>query len=379
MMAALQALESRPVGNIPQRNKSKWWIAAAALITLAAGAAYQWRRHRGYVPDPQAYELYRQGRRDIQEFTEHGFKQSAVDFKNAIARDPEYAAAYAGLADAYSYQASFELERPGIVMPLAESNAAKAIEKDPQTAEAYTSLGIVALAYYWDLPLAEQRFQRSLKLNPRDAFTQHFLGHYYEFAGKWPEAVNQMQRAHDMDRLSPIYGEDLALDMFASGRYENALSQLLETVSLAPDDPLARAVLANVLDALGKSDESLDQAQKAMKLPGMLIVAGNLGGVFCRLGRPDLARGILNQLEAAEKTGTYVAPIEMAMVDFALGDKKNGLLRMREALDDHSFNIGFNIADPVFDQVRQDPEFAAMMNEIHLPPACWRDLPRYRK
>jgi serine/threonine protein kinase len=88
---------------------------------------------------------------DIQEFTELGFKKSVVDFKNAIQRDPEYAAAYAGLADAYSYQASFELERPKDILPLAESNAAKAIEKDPQTAEAYTALGMVALAYYWGL------------------------------------------------------------------------------------------------------------------------------------------------------------------------------------------------------------------------------------
>jgi Flp pilus assembly protein TadD len=239
-------------------------------------------------------------------------------------------------------------------------------------------LGITILRFS-DLPLAEQRFQRSLKLNPRDAFTQHFPGHYYEFAGKWPEAFSQMQRAHDMDKLSPIYGEDLALDMFANGRNDDAVRQLRETVSLAPGDPFARALLAIALDAIGKSDESMEQAQKAMTLPGMPIVAGNLSGVFCRLGRSDLARGILNQLEAAEKTDSYVAPIELAMVHFALGDKKNGLARMREALDDHSFNIGFNIADPVFDLVRRDPEFAVMMNEIHLPAACWRDIPRYRK
>ena len=348
---------------------------------MAAGAAgvYQWRATRGHVPDPQAYQLYLQGRRDIQEFTEHGFRQSVVDFKNAIARDPEYAAAYAGLADAYSYQATFEMERPKDVMPLAESNAAKAIEKDPQTAEAYTALGIVALAYYWDFPLAEQRFQRAIKLNPTDAFTQHWLGHYYEFTGKWPEALKQMQLALNMDKLSPIYGEDVAYDLFANGRNEDAIRQIRETASLAPEDPFAHALLASVLEATGKSAESLEQAEQAAKLPGMISVAGILGGVYCRLGRRDLAQDVLKQLEAAEKAGNYVAPLEFAMVHLALGDKTEGIARMKDAVNEHSFNIGFYIADPVFDPVREDPEFAALMNEMHFPPACWREVPRYRK
>jgi hypothetical protein len=111
----------------------------------------------------------------------------------------------------------------------------------------------------------------------------------------------------------------------------------------------------------------------------MFTAAGNLSGVFCRLGRPDLAQSLLRQLEAGESSGQYIAPVEIAMVDFALGDKKKGLERMREAVMEHSFNIGFSIADPVFDLVREDPDFAALMNEIHLPPACWREIPRFRK
>jgi hypothetical protein len=133
------------------------------------------------------------------------------------------------------------------------------------------------------------------------------------------------------------------------------------------------------LEATGKGAESLEQAQQAMKLPGMFTVAGNLAGVFCRLHRPDLAQDILNQLETAEQAGTYVAPLEFAMVKFALGDKKKGLARMREAVNDHSYNIAFDLGDPVFDLVREDPEFATLMNEMHLPPACWREVPRYRK
>jgi Tfp pilus assembly protein PilF len=381
MMQELQALEPRPTASVPSRgSKPKWLLVAGASAVLAAAfGVYQWSTPKRHTPDPQAYQLYLQGRRDIQEFTEHGFKQSVVDFQNAIQRDPEYAAAYAGLADAYSYQASFELRKPKDVMPLAESNAAKAIEKDPQTAEAYTSLGIVALLYDWELPLAEQRFERSLKINSQDAFTQHFLGHYYELVGNWPQALKQMQRAHDMEKLSPMYGEDMALDLFLNRRNEEAIGQLRETVGLAPEDPFAYALLAMALEAVGDSAESLEQAQTAMTKAGMLTVAGNLGGVFCRLQRPELARDILKQLETEEQAGKYVAPLEFAMVHFALGDKTGGMTRMREAVNERSFNLGLNLGDPVFDLVREDPEFAALMNEMHLPPASWHDVPRYRK
>src|SRR5437879_4427962 len=281
MMQALQALESGyGTAAVPRRSsRTKWWLVgglSALLVAAGAIAIYQWSAAKRHTPDPQAYQLYLQGRRNLQEYTEHGFRQSLADFKNAIKRDPEYAAAYAGLADAYSYLACFEIERPKDAMPLAESNAAKAIEKDPQTAEAYTSLGIVALAYYWDFPLAEQRFERALKLKPGDVFTQHFLGHYYEFMGKWPEALSQMQRAHDMEKLSPMYGEALAWDLFMNRHNDDAIQQLRETVGLAPEDPLGLAVLGMALEATGKSGESLEQAQQAMKLPGRVAGAGCL-------------------------------------------------------------------------------------------------------
>src|SRR5262249_29829564 len=334
---------------------------------------------KGHVPDPGASQLYLQGRRDLQEFTEHGFKQSIVDFNNAIQRDPDYAAAYAGLADAYSYQAGSELARPKDVMPLAESNAAKAIEKDANIAEAYTSLAIVALTFYWDFPLAKQRFERSLKIDPGDAFTQHFLGHYYEFMGRWQDAVSQMQRAHEMDKLSPMYGEDLAYDLFVNRRVDDAVRQLRETVSLAPEDPIAHAFLALALEGQGQSSEALEQAEQALKLPGMFAVAGSMSGVFSRLHHTERAEAILKQLETTEKSGIYIAPLEIAMADFALGKRAEGLARIREAIDDRSFNLVFNLSDPVFDFVRDDAEFAALMNKINVPAACWRDVPRYRK
>jgi tetratricopeptide (TPR) repeat protein len=363
---------------VPPNWTKRWWIAGTAALLLAAAAAYyQWGPTKAHVPDPLAAQLYARGRQDLQEFTDHGFKQSIVDFTKAIEHDPEYAAAYAGLADAYSYQAIFEAAPPKEVMPLAQKNASLALEKDPQQAEAYTSLAIVALGYDWDYPRAEQRLRKALKISPRDPFIQHFLGHYYEVMGRWPEAIKQMRMALDLEKLSPMYGSDLGADLFVSGRAAEAVKQLRETVAMSQQDANARNVLALALESNGQSAESLEQAEHALKLPGMFFTAGSLAGVFCRLHRPERAREILNQLETAQKAGSYIAAFGLAEAQLALGDKEKGLMLLRKAVDERDFNLVFNAADPVFDAVREDPAFAALMNEMHLPRAAWHDVPRY--
>jgi serine/threonine protein kinase len=382
MMGALQALEPRSTP--PGRGKRSWRLATAvsALVVAAgAGAWYLWqaRQPKHYVPNPEAYQLYQQGRRHIQEFTEQSFNQSIVDFENAIKLDPDYAAAYAGLSDAYSYQAVFELKAPGDVMPLAEKNASIALEKDPGMAEAYTSLGVVELSYDWDWPLAEKRFRKSLLLNPRDGFTQHFLGHFYETQGNWPDAVNQMQIALNLDKLSPMYGEDLAMDLFVTRRAEESARLIGPIAARNPQDASAQAIQALALEALGKREESLAAADRALKAAGILGGAASLSGLYCRQGRMSTAKEILKLMEDARKQGRYVAPLEIAGTYFALGDKKQGMKNLRDALREHSVNLPYSMSDPVFDSVRADPEFAALMNETHLAPGNWRDPPRFRK
>jgi tetratricopeptide (TPR) repeat protein/tRNA A-37 threonylcarbamoyl transferase component Bud32 len=387
MRDALQALE--PGASVAaaaaanSRSGKKQWLLVAGLAVLAAGAggSYFWqsRAPQGHVPNPEALELYRQGRRHIQEFTEQSFNQSIVDFQNAVKLDPDYAAAWAGLADAYAYQAAFELKAPVEVMPLAEKNATKALERDGRTAEAYTSLGVVALTYDWDWPLAEQRFRKSLALNPNDAFTQHFLGHYYETTGRWQDAVKQMQLALNMEKLSPMYGEDLAMDLVTNRRFEEAAVLIVPIAERNPRDPFALNVQALALEALGKKEQALAAADLSRKLPGMFGGAASLGGIYSRLGRSADARQILKQLLDAKSQGHFVAALEIAGVYFALGEKEKGMESLRESVKERDFNLALLIVDPVFDPVRRDPEFAALMNEIHLPPGAWRDPPRFGK
>jgi tetratricopeptide (TPR) repeat protein len=383
MMEELQGLEPRPAAAAAARGgrgKEGWLAAAAVLVVVtAAGGLYLWQsRGKGHVPNPEALTLYRQGRSHIQEFTEQSFNQSVVDFQNAVKLDPDYAAAYAGLADAYSYQAAFELKAPAEVMPFAEKNATRALELDSNTAEAYTSLGAVALDYDWDWPRAEQRFRKSLALNSKDAFTQHFLAHYYEAMGRWPEAAKQFQTALDLEKLSPMFGEDLANDLFYNGRYEESARAIGPIVDRVVDDPFALNIQALALEALGKAEESVAAADGSRKLPGMFSSAASLSGIYCRLGRAADARQILKQMLDAKAQGRFVAALEFAGTYFALGEKDRGMKTLGESVKEHDFNLVLLIADPAFDSVRADPEFAALMNEVHLPPATWRNPPRFK-
>src|SRR5262249_55568145 len=159
------------------------------------------------------------------------------------------------------------------------------------------------------------------------------LVHYYEAVGHWGEALNQMRLALSLDKLSPMYGEDLGMDLIANRRIGEAIRQLTETAALAPEDPFSHSLLALALEADGKAAESLAQAEQALR-PGAYMIAGSVSGLFCRLGRRSQALDLLQQLEAREKAGHYISPLEFAMVRFTLGDKANGLARMRDAVEE---------------------------------------------
>jgi pentatricopeptide repeat protein len=110
----------------------------------------------------------------------------------------------------------------------------------------------------------------------------------------------------------------------------------------------------------------------------MFNSAASLSGIYCRLGRAADARQILKEMLDAKAQGRFVAALEFAGTYFALGEKDRGMEALREAVKEHDFNLVLLMADPSFDSVRADPEFAALMNEVHLPPAAWRNPPRFK-
>jgi serine/threonine-protein kinase len=344
-------------------------IAQQVVGKIQPGGGDQKRLAKRHMVDPQAYDLYLQGRRALSDVTAPRIRQSMVYFQQAIARDSNYAAAYAGLADSYSYLGVFELEAPREVMPKAKEAALKALEIDNETAEAYTSLGIVQSLYEWDWVGSEKRFRRAVELNPGGAYDQHWLGHYYETMGQWQDAQNQMQKALALDPLNPMYGEDLGYDFFINHRYDEAIQQLRKVVELDPEDAVGRAFLALALEAKGLTKESLAESDKAQQY-GSGFLTGSIAGVYCRAGKPAEARKILAQLRTQAKEG-YVSPLQQAIIHFALGEKDEGFRLLNISSDNRDLNLQYEGTDPAFDPVRRDPHFVALRQKLGLPEAAW--------
>jgi TolB-like protein/Tfp pilus assembly protein PilF len=290
---------NRPVAELQAIHEE---IAQQVIGKVQPGGADQKRLAKRRMVDPQAYDLYLQGRRALADVTAPRIRQSMVYFQQAIARDSNYAAAYAGLADSYSYLGIFELETPREVMPKAKEAALKALELDTETAEAYTPLGIVQSLYEWDWVGSEKRFRRAVELNPGGAYEQHWLGHYYETMGQWQQAQEQMRKALALDPLNPMYGEDLGYDLFLTHRYDEAVQQLRKVVELDPEDAVGRAFLALALEGKGLRSESLAENEVARQnYRNGVFVTGTIAGTFARLGRPEESRKLLAELTTLGK------------------------------------------------------------------------------
>ena len=336
------------------------------------------KRQRRRAVNAQAYDLYLQGRHALSEMTTERVKQSMVYFQQAIVRDPNYAAAYAGLADSYSYMGVFEMAAPREAMPKAKEAALKALELDSEAGEAYTSLGIVQSLYEWDWAGSGKRFQRAVELNPGGAYDQHWYGHYFEFMGQWEQAERQMRKAVALDPLNPMPNSDLGWELIVNHHYDEAIGQLRKVVELDPADPLAHVNLALALEAKGRREESLAENDRARRSSdGLTFVAGTMAGVYCRQGRREEARKILEELDrlAGQR---YVAPLQRAMVHLALGEAEQCFRLLESALNERSSNLQFVGSDPVFDHVRQDPRFIRVRERLGLPEASWAVEPMPR-
>jgi TolB-like protein/Flp pilus assembly protein TadD len=359
---------NRPVAELQAIHEE---IAQQVIGKVQPAGADQQRLAKRHMVDPQAYDLYLQGRRALADVTAPRIRQSMVYFQQAIARDSNYAAAYAGLADSYSYLGVWEVADPKDVMPKAKEAALKALELDTETAEAYTSLGIVQSMYEWDWAGSEKRFRRAVELNPGNAYEQHWLGHYYETMGQWQDARNQMGKALALDPLNPMYGEDLGYDLFLAHRYEEAVQQLRKVVELDPEDAVGHAFLALALEGQGMRSESLAENERARQYyRNGMFVTGTIAGTFARLGRPEEARKLLAEVTTLGKQ-QFVTPLQKAIIHFALGENEEGFRLLNISAEQRDLNLQLVGTDPTFNSVRRDPRFVGLRLKLGLPEAAW--------
>ena len=329
-------------------------------------AANGWRRGSRHQPkNPAAHNLYQQGRYHLNQRTEESLRRSAGFFEKAIAEDPEYAQAYAGLSDAFTLMGHYGVIAPVEVWTKAPSNAGWSVLMDQNSVEAHTALAHVKATQDWDWSGADQEFKRALELDSQNS-TAH---HWYAMAclapmGRLDEALEQIQIAQAIDPVSSIIARDLALVHYYKRDFEAALEQCDHTIELNPHFSPAYWALGLIQEQRGDFDESAAAFNRAINLsPQMPRMMGALGRTYALSGRGKAALEILKELHLLSQQ-RYVSPFELASIHFALGEEAQGFEWLKKAFQDRCFELVVIKVDPRFDPLKDNPTFIALSSQL---------------
>jgi TolB-like protein/Tfp pilus assembly protein PilF len=318
--------------------------------------------------DPEAYESYLRGRYYFNQRTEDALHKSIASFQQAIARDPAYAPAYSGLAEAYAmlgFRGGFPLKD---ALSDAKKAALKAIELDDTLAEPHASLAFIAETYEWDWPAAERQYKQALELNPGYAQAHNWYGGYLTYTGRFNEGVAEAMRARELDPLSLPLNNALAGRLLAAGRYDEALRQVQTTLELDEHFAPAHQTLGWVYLHGGKQDDAIREFQNALELAGAADtdIQLDLGFAYAVSGRPDEARRILANLKQLYQQG-IVPATSLATLHGALGESNEAFVWLEKAYQERDPQLTYLKAGRRFEPLREDPRFGQLVRRVGLP------------
>jgi serine/threonine-protein kinase len=313
----------------------------------------------------EAHQLYLKGRFFWNKRTGKDLKKSIDYFEQAIAADPNYALAYAGVADAYVFLPGYTAGSPQDCYPKAKAAAKKALELDDTLAEARTSLAIALWLYDFDFSQAIREFQHAIELNPNYATAHQQYGNIGLVAlGRFDDAIAEGKRAVELDPLSLVINADVGANYYYARRYDEAIAQLRKTLEMDPGYYFAYLTLGQSLEMKGARDPAIAEYQKARALNDDPSVLGLLGHAYAASGKKTEALKILDQLKELSKE-RYVAAFGFALVYLELGEKEEALHWLEKSYQDRAGgDIGDIRVDPFLDPLRGDPRFEALAEKI---------------
>jgi TolB-like protein/Tfp pilus assembly protein PilF len=313
--------------------------------------------------DPEAYDLYLKGRFFWNKRSGTDLRKAIEYFNQAIAKDPNYALAYAGLADSYLLLPNYGSASTQESLPPARAALKKALELDDSLAEAHASSGLLA-TFECRLERAITDFERAIQLKPNYATAHHWLMFGRLSLGHMDQAIEEGKRAVKLDPLSPIINADFAWTYFCARRFDKAERQARKTLEIDPQFFLAHYYLGQVLQFKGHLGEAIAEFQKAVDLNGDPDSLGMLGQAYARNGQKDEAQKVLLRLNEEAKS-RYVAPYATALVYLGLGEKERALDDLERAYQRGDTNYLFVIrVDPMLDDLRGHPRFDALVQKI---------------
>jgi TolB-like protein/DNA-binding winged helix-turn-helix (wHTH) protein/Flp pilus assembly protein TadD len=314
---------------------------------------------------PEAYEAYLKGRYYWNKRTGDSMQRAKQYFQEAIDNDPTYAAAYSGLADCNSGRAWHGYESPAEALPKAYAAAQKALQINPDSAEAHASLGL-AMSHRWDWTGAEAEFRRALELDPQYANAHHWYGDYLSMKGRHDEALVEAKRALELDPLNLMISTWVGLRYYLAHNYSAAMEQNRSSVELDPNFAAAHLLLGEDYVQAGLYGDGVTESKTAATLSGANpLYTAQLAVAFAAEGRKPDALRIAHELQTMSSK-RYVSPYGLARIYASLNDKERTFQWLQAAYDDHAVWMGCLDVDPVFDRYRSDPRFEELLRHVGL-------------
>ncbi len=330
---------------------------------LAAGRRPSRKRQ---TEDLEAYHLYLKGRHFWSKRSPADLEDSIGYFQQAIARDPRYALAHAGLADSYNLLGYYSVLAPKEVFPRAEEAARRALELDDELAEAHSSMAFAKLLFHWDWPGAGREFRRTFELNPGYATARHWFAEYLALQGRHEEAIEQVKLALDLDPLSLIINTLLGWAYYYARHYDQAVAALEETLELGAGFAPAEFWLGLAHQQQGRLEDAAAMLRAAIEHSGrspMMVAA--LGRLHAVQGESDAAGAVLAELEEASRR-EHVPAYYVAAIHAGSGDREKALGRLSRACQARESWLAFLGVDPIWDALRSEPRFTALLAEVGL-------------
>ena len=314
---------------------------------------------------PEAYEAYLKGRYYWNKRTADGMQKAEHYFQQAVDSDPTYAAAYSGLADCNSGLMWHGFKSPAEALPKAYAAARKAVEIDPQSAEAHASLGLV-LSHHWDWAGAEAEFRRALELDPQYANAHHWYGDYLSIKSRHDEALAEARRALELDPLNLMISTWVGLRYYMAHNYSAAIEQNRNSVELDSNFAAAHLLLGEDYVQAGLHSEGVSELKRAASLSGgSPLYTAQVAVALAVAGRKAEALRIAHELETASRK-RYVSPYGLAQIYAALNSNENTFKWLQAAYSDHAVWMGYLAVDPIFDRYHSDQRFQELLRRIDL-------------
>jgi TolB-like protein/Flp pilus assembly protein TadD len=313
----------------------------------------------------EAHQLYLKGRFFWNKRTGNDLKKSIDYFEQASAADPNYALAYAGVADAYALLPGYSGGIPGDCYPKAIAAAKKALELDDTLAEARTSLALALWYYDFDFSQANREFQRAIELNPNYASAhQQYGNNTLSATGRFNDAIAEGKRALELDPLSLVINADLGVDYYYARRYDEAIAQEHKLLEMDPGYYFAYLNLGQALEMKGARDAAIAEYQKARALNDDPLVLALLAHAYGLSGNKMEAEKILDQLKALSKA-RYVSAYSFSLAYLGMGNKDEALRWLEQSYQDRAgADVGWIRVDHLLDPLRGDPRFEALAEKI---------------